>query len=152
GRLAAILGCLAATSASAQIAKEELTPYLTRVEPQEWVLSTTIALYANNLAPANDGPLLTAEDFEITQGTIFFPMPIQSASHDREAKSIKASLLFDGREVPLKYNLVASDSGGNPLHSGESYGTWTFDEVEAGLNMLFKVESRVTCWNTQFNE
>lgn len=152
GRLAGILGCLAATSASAQIAKQEMTPYLTRVEPQEWVLSTTIGLYANNLAPANEGPLLTDENFEIKQGTIFFPMPIQSASHDREAKSVKASLIFEGREVPLTYNLVATDSGRNPLHSGEAYGTWTFGEVEAGINMLFKVESRVTCWNTQFNE
>ncbi len=152
GLIAGVLGALAPWSVSAQGVKEELSPYLTRVEPQEWVLTTTIGLFANNLAPGNDGPLLTDQEFEIQQGTIFFPMPPVSASHDRENGSIKATLTFEGREVPLKYSLINSDSGRNPLHSGEAYGTWVFDDVEAALNMLFKVESRVTCWNTQFND
>jgi len=147
-----MLAAACAASVSAQTYKEELTPYLTRTEPQEWMLKTIIALSANNLAPANDGPLLTDEEFKIEQGTIFFPMPIQSASHDRELRSIKAKLLFEGREVPLKLNVVSSDSGGNPLHSGETYGTWVFGEIEATYNMLFEVESRTTCWNTEFKD
>ena len=150
--LAGLVGACCALSASAQGYKEELTPYLTRVDPQEWLLRTSIALSANNLAPANDGPLLTDQEFKIEQGTIFFPMPMRSASHDREPRSLKAKLLFEGREIPLKLNVVASDSGGNPLHSGEAYGTWTFGEVEAAMNMIFEVESVTTCWNTEFKD
>ena len=54
-----LLGASCALSAGAQGYKEELTPFLTRVDPQEWLFRTNIALSANNLAPANDGPLLT---------------------------------------------------------------------------------------------
>ncbi|MCA9273312.1 MAG: transglutaminase domain-containing protein [Phycisphaerales bacterium] len=147
-----LLGASCALSAGAQGYKEELTPFLTRVDPQEWLFRTNIALSANNLAPANDGPLLTDEEFKIEQGTIFFPMPMRSASHDRDFRTIKAKLLFEGREVPLKLNMVAADSGGNPLHSGEAYGTWTFGPIEAAYNMIFEVEARATCWNTEFKD
>lgn len=152
GWMAGALGLGLGQMASAQIVTEQVTPYLTRSEPMEWVLTSTIALYANHLAPGSDGPLMTDQEFEIEQGTIFFPMPMRSASHDREKSSIKASLMFEGREVPLQQSFIESDTARDPLHSGEVYGSWLFKDVEAGLNMLFKVESRVTCWNTVFDE
>lgn len=150
--LVGLIGASCVLSAAAQGYKEEVTPYLTRVEPQEWLFRTNVVLSANNLAPTSDGPLLTDQEFEIEQGTIFFPMPMRSASHDRDLRSLKAKLLFEGRPVPLKLNVVSSDSGGNPLHSGEAYGTWTFGPVEAAMNMVFEVESVATCWNTEFKD
>lgn len=139
-------------SASAQIVTEQVTPYLVRSEPKEWVLTSTVSLYANHLAPGKDGPMMTEQQFEIEQATIFFPMPLRTASHDREKSSIKASLLIEGREVKLQPGFIESDSARDPLHSGEVYGTWLFKDVDAALSMLFKVESRVTCWNTVFDE
>lgn len=150
--LVGLFGASCAFSANAQTYREPLTPYLTRTEPEEWLLKTSVVLSANNLAPANNGPLLTDQEFKIEQGTIFFPMPMRSSSHDREIRSVRGSLLFEGREVPLKQAIVTTGDGINPLHSGESYGTWTFGEVEAAMNMIFEVESRVTSWNTEFNE
>lgn len=150
--LSAALGFALAAHAGAQVLTERVTPYLVRSDPQEWVLTTTVSLYANHLAPGQDGPLIEAQEFKIEQATIFFPMPLRSASHDRERNSISASLLFVGREVPMQKGFIDTDSARNPIHSGEVYSTWLFKDVKANLNMIFKIESRVTCWNTEFDE
>lgn len=150
--LSAALGFALGAHAGAQVITEQVTPYLVRSDPQEWVLTTTVALFANHLAPGEDGPLIKDQEFEIEQATIFFPMPLRSASHDRERNSISASLLFEGREKPLQKGFIDTDSARNPIHSGEVYSTWLFKEVNADLNMIFKVESRVTCWNTEFDD
>ena len=132
--------------------EERISPYMNRTDPKEWVLSTNVTLVPNLTGITKDGSIFKNERYEIEQGTIFFPLAMRTSSHDRESRSVEAALRFDKLQVRLSQNLVDSIGPGEPLHSGETYGTWKFDKVEIGPTMIFTVESRVTCWNTEFDE
>lgn len=151
-----VLSAIAAVSiiatSSAQVT-EVVSPYLTRTDPQDWILKSSITLTPNLNGLVQDGSLSKNETYTIEQGTIFYPLAMRSASHDRDPETVEATLLFDnGRKVPLKQSLVDSVGGGLPLHSGETYGNWVFEDVKIGPVMLFEVSSRLTSWNTRFNE
>jgi hypothetical protein len=147
-----VLGlALVAGTASAQV-EERISPYMNRTDPKEWVLTTTVTLVPNLTGIVKDGSMYKDEKYEIEQGTIFFPLAMRTSSHDREKRSVKAELRFDKSQVRLNESFVDSIGPGEPLHSGETYGNWMFENLTIGPSMIFKVESRVTCWNTQFDE
>lgn len=149
---AAVAGFCVSLAAHAQVT-EKVSPYLTRVEPEEWVLKSIVTLRPNLTGLRQEGSVTVNEEYDIEQGTIFFPLAMRSASHDRELDSIKARMLIqDARDVNLQQSIVDSPGGGVPLHSGEAYGNWVFEKVTLGPSMIFEVESRVTTWNTKFDE
>lgn len=150
--LSTIVSLSIAGIASAQVT-DEVSPYLTRTEPQEWILKSSVTLTPNLTGLRQEGSLTVDDEYEIEQGTIFYPLPEISASHERDLKTVEAKLIFrNGREIPIRQNLVSEIGPGVPLHSNETYGTWMFEDVTIGANMIFEVESRITTWNTSFDE
>lgn len=132
--------------------ENRISPYMNRTDPKEWVLSTTVTLVPNMTGIVKDGTIFKDEKYEIEQGTIFFPLAMRTSSHDRERRSVKAELRFDKSQVKLRQSIIDEIGRGEPLHSGEVYGNWMFEKLTVGPTMIFKVDSRVTCWNTVFDE
>ncbi len=161
-----------ATSAVGQRERGEL---VTRSDPMEWRLTTTVTLGSRVDVPlealvhcpedpGSTTPVDMARDVLLSgdsaigaigleQGTVYFPVADRSAAYEVDRDSLSARFLYNGGDIPLQQSLYSRDASGQPIHSGAAYGVWSFGPAERfvpTLTMQFKFEA--TSWNITLNE
>ncbi|HED53198.1 MAG TPA: hypothetical protein ENJ00_03235 [Phycisphaerales bacterium] len=160
----AMIGLALVAGAAFGQARERVSPYMQRTDPQDWVLRSSVGLYPiterRAYSCSNGSITLNPTTYDpghavrgVEQGSIFFPLAMHTGSSELDPRSISAKLLIAGEPVRLKQTIIDRDASDDPLHSGAAYGDWSFGDLETmPLALVFTVETRMRCWNTEFDE
>jgi hypothetical protein len=89
----------------------------------------------------------------VEEATVYFPIAGRSASYEVDRETLKADFLNQGRSIPLRGSLFATDVSGGPLHSGAAYGVWSFGPAEEFVPIVtLQFEFEAEAWNIVLDE
>ncbi len=143
----------------------EPSPYIKRVKPRRWTLTTDVFIGATQWLEPQDGVQVPKHDtFEFETATVVFPVLPETASSvlevwgpaDQEVPAVSGRVELGDRVLADEVTILSQGIGGGPLPCGTWRAQWQVQPAEEGRHTVRELELYVSvaqvCYETVFDD